>query len=115
MKKALVSMLMILGLLIETSAFAGSCDAVGNTYGLAGWTLDNWIPQQAMFSPAPQCEGEVTLTSPEGVSQELHYVGNFGVLYIVGIPCEVVNGDLKCDVLVHHYFTLKRLTNSHAY
>ena len=109
MRKALVSMLMILGLLIGTSVFAGSCDAVGNTYGLAGWTLDNWTPQQAMFSPAPQCEGQVILTSPKGVSQKLHYVGTPNTLYIVGIPCEIVNGNLRCDALVHHYFTLKKL------
>ena len=109
MKKTFLAVLMILGLLIGTSAIAGTCDAVGNTYTMDGYLLYNWVPQQALYSPAPQCEGEVTLISPGGISQELHYIGNFGILYIVGIPCEIVNGNLRCDALVHHYFTLKRL------
>ena len=110
MKKALVSTLMILGLVLGgTTAFAGSCDAVGNTYTMDGYLLYNWVPQQALYSPAPQCEGQVTLISPGGISQELHYVGTSGALYIVGIPCEVVSGDLRCDAVVHNYFTFKRI------
>ena len=111
MKKTFLAVLMILGLVLGgASAFAGTCDAVGNTYTMDGWLLYNWVPQQALYSPAPQCEGKVTLISPGGISQELHYVGNFGTLYIVGIPCTIVNGDLRCDAVVHNYFTFKRVS-----
>jgi len=73
-----------------------------------GYTLTNWLPDDG-FSPKPQNAGTVTLISPNGSVTLLPYTQTgAGEALVAGCPCKLVNGDLRCDIIQHDYFTAKK-------
>ena len=74
-------------------------------FSVYGYTLTNWIPNDEC-SPAPKDAGTVTLISPDGSIILLPYARTEpGKALVAGYPCQLVKGNLKCDIIEHNYFT----------
>ena len=94
---------MVLGFIFGSYAFAWQdpCSATENSYEWEGYVLGDWTPAEAMFSPAPECEGTVILRAPDGTWYSYGYIGNRGILTVAEVLfCRVAdNGDLICKVI----------------
>ena len=102
MKKKLFTLTMILGFILGSAAFAWQdpCLIIENEYICNEYSLVDWEPIGPLFSPAPRCEGTVTLLSPDSTWISLDYISNGDRLLIAGIPCRLNNkGNLVCKII----------------
>ncbi len=101
--KKIFALTMIIGFIwaLPVMAWQDPCETVGQTYTYEEFELSSWVPSGPGFSPAPECEGIVTLWNPDGDGERFGYIGNNGVLTIGGILlCQVSNaGDLVCKIV----------------
>ena len=80
-----------------------------DSFMVYGYILTNWIPDDD-FSPKPKNAGTVTLISPDGSTTLLPYVRTGpGKALVAGCSCEIVGGNLKCDVIEHYHFTFIKI------
>ena len=117
MKKIKVfAIAMIIGFIwtLPAMAWQDPCSATENTYEYEGYVLWGWTPATAMFSPAPECEGAVSLLAPDGQWYLYDYVGNHGVITIGGVlPCKVADdGNLVCKVVTQPEESVSLILNA---
>lgn len=87
-------------LLFSGSALAfNACDVVGQTLNCNGWILTDWSQGSPMFSPAPLCNGTVTLVSPQGKKTVLDYVGTYSYITIAGVQCQPSPFGMACKII----------------
>ena len=101
MKKVfLLSMIIGFFLGSYTYAWQDPCSIIENAYICEGFTLDDWVEIDSLFSPTPECVGTVILWAPDGTGNRLDYAGNLGIITIAGIPCRINNrGNLECKIV----------------
>ena len=102
MKKKLFALVMVLGFIWGTVAFAWQdpCLVMENEYVCEGYTLTSWEESLSYFSPAPRCAGTVLLINSNGTWASLDYRSSGDKLLIAGIPCWLGDdGNLVCKII----------------